>query len=244
MKKAIVTWFAVILGLSASLSRAGVLIGTGLFDGAGGDTLVIGPAGIPLLPGSSIASVGCFTISDAQVAVLAGNLSYDQLIGSFVSIASDDFNAGSIGHFGSAIPGLYVVSTDYGLVGSGDPRVGKTLYTFLGNAATLEASNALALVQHVGQTIDQDDNVPIPDSNNLGLWYPFHLMLGSVGPGVFYDATVVLGVHSPNTPAKSIRLDSTSTSLEPEAMPEPFFGGIAVMFCCLLMRRHRNPALF
>lgn len=183
------------LFLICGACNAGVVVGTGIFDLAGGDTLIGNAAGTRLTTG--IAAIGYFSLSDADVVTTATNFQNTldsaariTLVEAFTPLCSDDFVRGSEDVFGLRIPGIYFAAIDYQPLGADDPRVGKTLYTFLGTGVTLAASPEIALVQHTGVKIDPD-TPSMPDNNDVVLTNPptYQLLIGSKMM-IRYDATL------------------------------------------------------
>lgn len=228
--------------LAAPLANGAVFAGTGIIDGAGGDTLIRNHAsingGAPLASG--YAAAGYFSLTDVQVATLASAFvassyldmaSLNSLIAAFTPLGiPDDFVTGANNFFGTAVPGGYVVGADLGKIGLASPELNKTLYTFFGGSATLAGSSQWGLVFHNGVAINRDDDVPTPDDNNIALNAPYTLLLGTVG-ATSYDGSAIFGPSAANAPAATIDLVT--------GIPEPSAALLGLAGALVFFRRRR-----
>jgi hypothetical protein len=187
--------------LYAPQARCGSVMGTGIIDMAGGDTLIT-KNGVPLASG--VAMGGCFTITDAEVDGLISGRNFSALTNAFQPLASDDFRTGCTEYYEIPIPGAYRFETIYANITFGDPRNGKTLYTFFGDGGMLFASSNIGLVRHTA-IINSG-----PDYNDISL--PGTLLIGTAGTTT-YDASMLGGDAA--TPAATINLSSISVGIPP-----------------------------
>jgi hypothetical protein len=123
-------------------------------SGGSGDYLVVNSGGNLL--SSGFAGTGGFSSNDVAVATLITNNDYAGLIAAFTPfIGTDNFVLGTAAVLG-AVPGAFTIS-----VGSFDPTsfIGQSLYTFIGNGATLATSTEYGLFRHTG-TLAADPAAP------------------------------------------------------------------------------------
>lgn len=216
----------VILTLNA---MAGTVSIQSITDGMGGtttpgETMILSVGGSPLASG--FAGGGYFSITDAEVNLAVSSSNFALLAQSFVSIASDNFASGVNTVFGAGnIPGFYAANpVSYGAPGS---LLGKTLYTFIGDGASLLASGAFALYRHA-DTIDAD--LPFEDGNSL-LLANGTLLVGTTGTGTYNSTGINPDSGSANQSVGTIRLV--------QAIPEPSTALLGAIGALGLLRRRR-----
>jgi hypothetical protein len=233
-KNILLSSFACAFAFVSSASAA-TIAATGIIDGAGGDTLVLGTAGNKLATG--IASTGYFTITDSAVAGFAATYQADpsnsaaksSLVSAFVGLSNDNFVAGAMNTFSAVVPGGYVSSVDLGLLGLSYAGLNKVLYTFFGDGANLGASAGIGLALHTGVTLDRDDNVAAPDSNDAGLNNPYQSLIRGAINTTIYDATALGGGAETNAAAFQL-----------VGIPEPSAALLGALGALGLLRRRRN----
>ncbi|MDP3851285.1 MAG: hypothetical protein Q8Q59_12325 [Luteolibacter sp.] len=228
----------VAIALLAS-ANAATISGSGIVDVGGGDTLILGITGSKVASG--IASSGYFTITDAQVATLSSTYSTapgsvdgiaarSSLISAFVGLANDDFVTGGTVTFGGAIPGVYTLTADLGLLGTSYAGLNKVLYTFFGDGADLSSSAGLGLALHTGVTLDRDDNVATPDSNDIGLGIPYQALIRGATTATTYDPSQIFGEPTAPISAGAFQL---------VGVPEPSAALLGALGALGLLRRRR-----
>lgn len=220
-------------------SNAATIAASGIFDLGGGDTLIVDGLGNKLASG--IASTGYFTITDGEVATLASaymasggadTVAKSTLVNAFVGLSNDDFVTGSTATFGGVVPGVYTSTADLGLLGTSYAGLNKVLYTFFGNGQTLGNSAAIGLALHTGVTLDRDDNVATPDSNDAGLGNPYQALIRGTGvTSTTYDASLIFTVPTPPIAANAFQL---------VGVPEPSAALLGAVGALGLLRRRRN----
>jgi autotransporter-associated beta strand protein len=198
---------------------AALLEGTGLMDAVGGDTMIVNAAGTPLASG--IAAGGYFTLSDAQVAAAVASEDYAQLLMAFVPFVSDDFVTGLRDYYiGDAIPGFHYFYQHLGTQPA--TLLGRPIYTFFGNGATLGSSTELALVKHSASITASN----LSQSVYL-LFDPYDdhaLVLGAAGTGTY--SSDAIGIF--DVPVATIALHFVGAILPPEiAVEQPTGTNIA-----------------
>ncbi len=204
--------------IAPAASQAGTII-TSNIQNADGDIVLTDASGVLLSTG--IVSAGYFTTGfDVSTAVLTND--FVSLYSNFISLTS-----GAIGQttlqFGSDIAGFFETpNTNYGA-----PTVdmlGKTLYSFFGDGATLNTSSQFALVQFA-ETIDAD--TPLPDANDLNLFVgaPFAVLIGSTGGTASVDLNPI-GLGTVTNPTLAL-------------VPEPSVALLGAFGVLGLLRRRR-----
>jgi MYXO-CTERM domain-containing protein len=196
---------AIVSAALVSSASAGTVAGGNLLNGPG-DTLVVNSSGAYATSGT--ATIGYFNTGfDVSAAVLSG--SYQSLVQNFNVLASG--SVGNPGGFADPIAGYYLIGdTDYGAPGT---RVGALLYSFIGDGATLAASNAFGLLQSTA-TIDIDGNPP--DSNTVNLDIASNastVLIGKVGTGTANLGVVSGGESVAVNTLTLVAVPETSTAL-------------------------------
>lgn len=246
----------------ASTVNAATLAGSDFLDGTGGDTIITQAAGITgagLALSTGIASTGYFTVTDSVVdgyaatysditaTALARTAAKNSLIAAFVGLAGDDFSTGwTNSGASSGMNGSYTLSADLGLLGTSYAGLNKVLYTFWGNTAVgysyaantgtstaLTGSTAIGLARHTGVTLDRDDNVATPDSNDAGLNNPYVALIRGAQTSGTYDTTPLLAE------AGSATQSATAFQLV-SVVPETSTALLGAIGALGLLRRRRN----
>lgn len=189
------------------------------------DRFIINTANSKLTTG--FVGVGGFaTLTDIQVQAFVTANDFAPLISDFVSIiGTDNFSSGMIFQNGAASPGAFAVQNS-GL--NPTPFIGQTLYSFMGDGASLLVSNALGLFKHT-QTLVADPLPPgAPNEVNLNLGSG-SLLIGTLTSIVTTDAA--LGISAP-TEVSAIRLTAV-------AVPEPSCVLLSALGALALLRRKR-----
>ncbi len=188
-----------------------------------GDFFVINQGGT--LVSSGFVGTGRFTLSDADVAILAtaGNLA--ALAGAFSSdIGTDNFVAGADNQLGFSVPGFYFVNNN-----NFDPTsyIGSTVYTLIGNGATFASSTQFALIRHPEAIIAD------PASPALPLQYVLDAATGNILLAGSATTTTVTNpdLQLSNATVNAIRL--VNVIPEPSTMLLGAFGALG------LLRRRR-----
>jgi hypothetical protein len=217
-----------VFGLGLSIfAQAGTVSIQSLTDAAGGTTspgegMILSLAGTPLTSG--FASGGYFSISDEEVLTAITNQNFSLLANSFVVVASDNFASGVTAVFEvPSIPGFYAANpVSYGAPEGG--LLGKSLYTFIGDGASLLDSSGFVLYKNI-DVINAD--LPVADGNSLVLANGT-LLIGTQGTGT-YDASSLGGAE--NTSVSTFRLVA--------AIPEPSTMLLGAIGALGLLRRRR-----
>lgn len=211
-----------------SCSQGAVVQSSSLFsvDGTSPDTLVINFLGNPLATG--IALSGGFNISDTVVQTLATTAvttgDYTSLIAGFTGfLGSDDFQTGVDAVFATGdIPGAYAMIRNL----DPTPFIGQTLYSFIGNGATLSASTEFALYRHM-PVLAADPDSPAPASSYSLLLTGGSLIVGTATTVQSTNAN--LGTN--DTTVNAVRLSP--------AVPEPSALILSALGVFGLLRRKR-----
>lgn len=224
------------LGLLATLTvsimssaSAAFIQSSSLFelDGTGSDTIILGGV-LPNNPlTSGIAASGTFSINDAAVDALVATKSYQSLVAAFglgTLLGSSDFANDASDVFGLAVPGAYAFSS--GTNFNETPIIGQTLYSFVGNGATLAASTYFALYRH-NTTLAADPAIP-PETNYDLKLTGGSLLLGTLGTKELTIPDLAGGAQSYRT-----------ITLEGVAIPEPSAALLGAIGALGLLRRRR-----
>jgi hypothetical protein len=200
--------------LTANASAASFQV-TNLLDGQT-DRLYADPSGVPLQSG--IATLGYFPSGFS----VSTNVGISDLINNFTVVTS-----GTIGGLSESLGGGYAGYVEGQFVqpftiNFGSPLIGRPVYTFLGNGATLAQSTAFALYQ--SGTFSED--VPIPGD------YTSRSYIGSPVIGTF-------GLSAPiNYPFNGFATQYPTLKLV--AVPEPSAALLGAIGCTALLRRRRR----
>lgn len=117
---------------------------------------------IPIADGTGFVATGFFTLPDATLQMAASSPA------TFAQVAADFAQFGASTKFGGAsafnISGLYIAEPQETITSAIDPRVGRTLYTIIGNGETFGGSTEIAIVKHTtsvaeGPTFTTNANV-------------------------------------------------------------------------------------
>jgi hypothetical protein len=202
---------------SVFTANAGVVTGTNIIDGTGGDIIITDNTGSAIAVGGGFVSLGYFSIDDAVVTAGANAAGMVSTLGSFQSIVSGSFED----------EGMYFKSFDYGKGGL-DAQNNKTLYSVMGNGADIGSSDQFVLYKH-DDVINADGAAPGVDDNAMNV-NDGSLLFGTVGGAKTVNATNLLANSN----------YTSSSSFAMELVPEPSstallgLGGVA-----LLLRRRR-----
>lgn len=207
----------VLAALSIVSAHAGIVTGTSIIDGVGGDVVITDNSGNAIPVATGYVGLGYFTIDDATVTAGATASGISTILNSFQSIVSGAFED----------EGLYLKSFDYGKGGL-DSQNGKTLYSVIGNGSTIGSSNQFVLYKH-DDTLDADGASPSIDENQLNL-NDGSLLFGTSGGAKTVDASNLL-TNDNYTAASSFAMALVP---EPSSTALLGLGGVA-----LLLRRRR-----
>ncbi|MCP5538107.1 MAG: PEP-CTERM sorting domain-containing protein [Akkermansiaceae bacterium] len=202
----------------ATLSaNAGVVTGTNIIDGVGGDIVITDNAGNAIAVGTGFVALGYFNVADSVVTAGATAAGMTSTLAGFQSIVSGSFED----------EGMYLKSFDYGK-GTLDAQNNKTLYSLMGNGADIASSNQFILYRH-DDVIDADGSAPGVDDNQM-IVNDGSLLFGTVGGAKTVDATNLLSNDN----------YTGSSSFAMSVVPEPTttallgLGGLA-----LILRRRK-----
>lgn len=163
--------------LTTANAYSGVLSMTNQVSGAVGDTVIFFASDTnDNIAVSGFATGGYFDTgydvnAGLSMAVTTGDFS--GFITAFNILTSDTIGASG----GAGVDGFFFASFDYGIP-STNPPVGASLYSILGNAATLETSSQFAVLMS-SDTVAAD--TPLPDDNNITLPTNTTVLLGTIG---------------------------------------------------------------
>jgi hypothetical protein len=212
----------VLSGQAASVSLTNI--------GSGGlaEITAITYAGSSTPASGGIAAAGYFlTLSDAQVFALASDIgNIAALIADFQVVASTTLDSA----FGGLVPNTGLFSLDAPSVSLPNATLsGKSLYSFLGDQATLGVSNQYLLWDHT-DVIDVQDTITNPDSNSLVLGREGSALISG---GLTTAIVNLSGVDGPSSQSVgAIRLAAV-------AIPEPSALLLTALGALALLRRKR-----
>jgi hypothetical protein len=146
---------------------------------------------------SSLFGTGPYTVTDSADALIPQSGGYVG-VGYFLSVADVDLPStdpsvlgtdfalfGSSTTFGAAgFDGLYDFSSDGGRVGAASPFFGQSLYTLLGNGATIANSTDFVIFKHT-VTFPDDSAAALPADLNAYLGTDGSFILGSITGDTF-----------------------------------------------------------
>jgi PEP-CTERM motif len=186
------------------------------------DTFIIDTVDTKL--SSGFAGVGGFaTLTDVQVQAFVTASDFAPLISDFVSfIGTDNFVTGMIFQNGAASPGAFAVQNN-----ALNPTafIGQTLYSFIGDGASLLVSNAVALFKH-SQTLVADP-LPPATANEVNLTLGSGtLLIGT--PTTITTTDVALGIKE-RTEVDAIRLTPLAAIPEPSSLLLTALGALALL---------------
>jgi len=198
--------FSLLLFAGGALIYAATIISDNFVGGGGGgeDLVVTDSEGLVISQGMGIAATGYFsTLSDTQVEETESANINPSLVGDFRILLSDNFNS-------FATDGLFLATGQYTQEAE---SIGKTLYTFIGNASTLEDSTEFALYRFPNSI---DGETPTSPESDTLLLSEGTLVFGSLGPKVVIDTSNLFG--DPNYESDSLRLQKVD-DVQPPSGP-------------------------
>jgi hypothetical protein len=210
---------AVTLVLGAAAANAATVNGTNYNL----DTLTHKP--ITLSTGASLTSggviqIGSFTSTgpalDALISGLTSPAGLSALLADFITFGGTT----SVGGLGAGFEGIYDIAAEVVPFSAGNPLIGKSIYTLIGNNATLAGSTELAIVQD-NQAFDVDAPLFVAGASLLETTNVFRFGNGS-GPTLTTNAAF---------PA--------AASLQLAAIPEPMSAALLLSGLALVVRRRR-----
>ena len=206
-----------VLGLLTSVvSHAGNILATNYDEGTLAQRPFSTVAGTPIgLTGASgVVQLGSFTSADpgALIAGLGSPAGLAALLADFISF-------GTSSSIGSDFPGLYAADKS-SPIASDSPLVGKSIYTLIGNNATLAGSTELAIIR---------------DNESFAADNPVFEALADISA----TSSVIL-FGSPTGPGFTTALGAATSSLSlAPAVPEPMSAALLLSGLALVARRRR-----
>jgi hypothetical protein len=191
-------------------------------NGSAGDFLVVNSNGDLITSG--FVGTGGFSSNDVAVATLVSNDDYAGLIAAFTPfIGTDNFVLGTSAVLG-VVPGAFTISVDPFTPTS---FIGQSLYTFIGNGATLATSTEYALFLHT-EKLAADPAPPATPTE-----YFLNLTTGVSSIGTFGTKNNVTDVNLGITNA------TVATYQLVNAVPEPSTLLLSAIGVLGLLRRKR-----
>lgn len=188
-------------------------------------SLAIAYNGTDTAASGGIASAGYFmTLSDVDVVALSGDLNnIPTLIADFQVVTFTTLDSA----FGGAIlgSGLFDLNDTVSLPNA--TLAGKGLYSFLGNASTLAASDQFLLWDNT-DVIDAEDSVTRPDANSLQMATEGIPLIAGANTNVTIDFTNIGGPSDSSVPAIQLAV-----------IPEPSALLLSALGTLFLLRRKR-----
>lgn len=169
------------------------------------------------LTSGGVIQIGSFTTADpsALIAGLTSPAGLQALLADFIAFGAST----SVGASGAGFEGIYDVAAQ-SPISAGNPLVGKSIYTLIGNAATLAGSNELAIVRD-NSAFDVD----------APLFNAAASLLESTNVFMFGNGT------GPSLTANSVF--PANASLQLQAIPEPMSAALLLSGLALVVRRRR-----
>ena len=208
---------APVFGASISLNNVGATAPT---------SLAIAYANSSTAASGGIAAAGYFaTLTDSQVVSLSADIAnIGTLVSDFVVVGSTTLDSA----FGGGAPGAGLFDANFlGVSLPNSTLAGRGLFTFLGNAATLAASDQWLLWDN-GAVIDAQDTPALPDSNSL--------LMAQEGSALIAGGTTTVNVDLSGIggPA-SFQLNAIQLAV----VPEPSVALLGALGVLGLVRRRR-----
>jgi PEP-CTERM motif len=225
MKKALLV-LPVLLALAAQSKATTIILKNFDEGGAGARPLTDHTTNTPLAANSGSVSIGTFaTLTDAQITSMGAfnAANRNALLADFLAFADSVNNPTRTGDTNAFdIPGLYS-GVNNGINAAADPKIGKAIYTFIGNGPTLASSTQIGIVKDNDSFVLDDQ--PVITANAF-LYEPTSVIL--VGQ---------LGAQIPVGP-----LGGSFSTLQLAAVPEP--SCLALLGLCggFFVRRRRVVA--
>jgi len=211
MNKAIIV--AVLGLLTTSVSEAGNILATNFDEVSGGQRPISTATGAPILTGG-IVQLGSFQSADPS-ALIAGLTSPAGL----AALLADFITFGSSSPIGGDFSGLYAGDKSVAIAAD-SALVGKSIYTLIGNAATLGGSSQLAIVR---------------DNESFAADNPVFEALADISAG---SSVILFG--SATGPGFETALGMSTSSLALAPVPEPMSATLLLSGLALLARRRRS----
>lgn len=189
-------------------------------------SLAIAYAGTSTAASGGIAAAGYFsTFSDSEVATLSADIAnIPALIADFVVVGSTTLDSA----FAGGAPGAGLFDANFtGVTLPNSTRAGAGLYTFLGNSASLAASDQWLLWDNTA-VVDAQDTPASPDSNSLLMAQEGSALISGGSTTVNVDLS---GIGGP----ASFELNAIQFAV----VPEPSVALLGVFGVIGLMRRRR-----
>lgn len=207
------TLIVAVLGLmTTSVSQAGNILATN-FDEA---TLAQRPlstfTGTPILAGG-VVQLGTFQSTDPSGLIAGAGTP-----AGFAALLADFLTFGSTSAIGAFNPGLYGGDKSVPIAGN-SPLIGKSIYTLIGNGATLAASGEIALIR---------------DDQSFAVDAPVFAALADISA-----ASSVILIGNASGPGFSTALGASASSLSLAPVPEPMSAMLLLSGLGLMIRRRR-----
>ena len=209
------TIVAVLGLLTAGVSQAGNILATNFDEVSGAQRPFSTNAGAPIgLTAGGVVQLGSFTTADpgALIAGLGSPAGLAALLADFIVF-------GSSSQIGADFAGLYAADKSTPIP-SDSPLAGKSIYTLVGNNATLAGSTELAIIR---------------DDQSFAADNPVFEALADVSAG---SSVILFG--SPTGPGFTTLLGPATSSLSlGVAVPEPMSAALLLSGLALVVRRRR-----
>jgi len=185
MKKALLV-LPILLALAAESKATTIIIRNFDEGGAGARPLTDANTNAPMAANTGSVSIGTFaTLTDAAITAL-GAPGRNTLLADFLAFADSVAQPTPTGDANAFnIPGLYSDVLN-GTNAAGDPKIGKAIYTLVGNGATIASSTQIAVVKDNDSFVLDDQPVI---TANAWIYEPSStLLIGELGPQISIPA--------------------------------------------------------